>query len=163
MKVINTPCKAGTFSSETMKSNSILRLAIHENTWFASEYGKICLERKRETTLVAFTPRGHWLFCSFDKLYTVIKQCIYQWRPQSKLGPPSERKEGCQVLVIYSVSLAFSLMASTVSTVLASSSEISPAASLASSCSTISACIFSLIFTLNMNTSRLSTIRTSGT
>ena len=50
------PCKAGTFSSETMKYNSILRLAIHENTWFASEYGKICLERKYETALVAFTP-----------------------------------------------------------------------------------------------------------
>ena len=53
--------------------------------------------------------------------------------------------------------------AATVSTVLTSSSGISPAASLASSCSTISACIFSLIFTLNMNTSRLSTIRSSGT
>ncbi|WP_333721299.1 hypothetical protein, partial [Bifidobacterium adolescentis] len=66
--VINTPCKAGTFSSETMKYNSILRLAIHESTWFTSEYGKICLERKYETALVAFTPQGHWSFCSSDKL-----------------------------------------------------------------------------------------------
>ncbi|EEG71244.1 hypothetical protein BIFPSEUDO_03214 [Bifidobacterium pseudocatenulatum DSM 20438 = JCM 1200 = LMG 10505] len=36
-----------------MKSNSILRLVIRQNTWFTSEHGKICLERKNETTLVA--------------------------------------------------------------------------------------------------------------
>ena len=42
-----------------------------------------------------------------------------------------------------------SLMASTASTVCASSSTISPEASLASSSSTIFACIFSSILTLN--------------
>ena len=42
-------------------------------------------------------------------------------------------------------------------------STISPEASLASSSSTICACIFSSILTLNQNTTRLRMMRTSGT
>ena len=48
-------------------------------------------------------------------------------------------------------------------TACASSSTISPEASLASSSSTICACIFSSILTLNQNTTRLRMMRTSGT
>ena len=56
-----------------------------------------------------------------------------------------------------------SSMASTISAVCASSSTISPEASLVSSSLTILACIFSSILTLKQNTSRLRTMRAKGT
>lgn len=96
-------------------------------------------------------------------VYLGLKTAHIPMEAPTEIGASIREKGRSGKYFIYSVRvLAFSLTTSTASTVLASSSETSPAASLASSCSTISACIFSLIFTLKVNTSRLSTIRTSG-
>lgn len=157
--------------------------ACHRNLWFPIALGMVCF-----TTLLyvcsalclsfagscrsrcpRFPAWGliHIVVCRDASgcfvVYLGLKTAHIPMEAPTEIGASIREKGRSGKYFIYSVRvLAFSLTTSTASTVLASSSETSPAASLASSCSTISACIFSLIFTLKVNTSRLSTIRTSG-